>query len=163
MVRFCKKKCRNPKLLFTDTDSLCFETEQDFYEIMHKFPKFFYLSNFPKYSKYFCNDIKKVPRKMKDEYGGAAMYEYVGKKSKMYSIRDVNNCKKSTYKGHNSNIGYGEFINFHSNEKVIRQNMKIVKSSTALRCGSFSEKISKKSPSAIMIRIIVTFANQIFL
>ena len=37
---FVKKKCRNPKLMFTDTESLCFETEEDFYEIMHKFPNF---------------------------------------------------------------------------------------------------------------------------
>ena len=35
--------------------------------------------------------------------------------------------------------------------------------STALRCGSFSKKTSKKSTSAIMIRINVTFANQILL
>ena len=27
---FVKKKCENPKLLFTDTDSLCIETEEDF-------------------------------------------------------------------------------------------------------------------------------------
>ena len=27
---FVKKKCKNPKLLFTDTDSLCIETEEDF-------------------------------------------------------------------------------------------------------------------------------------
>ena len=37
---FVKKKCRNPKLMFTDTESLCFETEENFYEIMHKFPNF---------------------------------------------------------------------------------------------------------------------------
>ena len=29
-----KKKCKCI-LLFTDIDSLCFETEEDFYEIMH--------------------------------------------------------------------------------------------------------------------------------
>ena len=31
---FVKKNCENPMLLFTDTDSLCFETEENFYEIM---------------------------------------------------------------------------------------------------------------------------------
>ena len=35
--------------------------------------------------------------------------------------------------------------------------------STALRCGSFSEKALKKSTCAVMIRIIITFENQIFL
>ena len=34
---FLKKKCKKCALLFTDTDSLCIETEEDFYEIMHKF------------------------------------------------------------------------------------------------------------------------------
>ena len=31
---FVKKKCRNTKLLFPDTDSLCFQTEENFYKIM---------------------------------------------------------------------------------------------------------------------------------
>ena len=35
--------------------------------------------------------------------------------------------------------------------------------STALRCRSFSKKTSKKSTYAVMVRIIITFANQIFL
>ena len=37
------------------------------------------------------------------------------------------------------------------------------KHSTALRCGSFSGKKIKKGTSAVMIRIIITFGNQIFL
>ena len=36
---------------------------------MHKLHELFDLSNFPKDSKYFHNDNKKVPGKMKDEYG----------------------------------------------------------------------------------------------
>ena len=70
---FVKKKCKNPILLFTDTDSLCFETEENFYEIMLNNKEFFDLSNFPKDSKYFCDDNKKVPGKMKDEYRGIAI------------------------------------------------------------------------------------------
>ena len=65
----------------------------------------FDLSNFPKYSKYFCNDNLKVLGKMKYEYRGIAIYEFVGTKSKIYSILDVNNCEKSANKGHTSNIG----------------------------------------------------------
>ena len=55
---FVKKKCKNPKLLFTDTDSLCIETEEDFYE-MYQNKELFDLSNFPKDSKYYCADKKK--------------------------------------------------------------------------------------------------------
>ena len=57
-----KYKC---VLLFTDTASSCFETEKDFYEIMLKHKKLFDLSNFPKDSKYFRDDNKKVPGKWK--------------------------------------------------------------------------------------------------
>ena len=80
----------------------------------------FDLSNFPKDRKYFCNGNLKVPGKMKDEYRGIEIYEFVGTKSKMYSILDVNNCEKSAYKGHTSNIGHNEFLDVQSNEKVIR-------------------------------------------
>ena len=125
---FVKKKCKNPKLLFTDTDSLCIETEEDFYEIMHEFKELFDLSNFPKNSKYFCNDNKRVPGKMKDEYGGTAIYKYIGLKPKMYSIRDIHNHEKSVYKGHNSDIKYDEFKDTHSNKKVIRHDMRGIKS-----------------------------------
>ena len=95
---------------------------------MHQSKDLYYLNNFPKDSKYFCNDNKKVPGKMKDEYGGTAIYEFVGPKPNMYSILDVNNYEKSVYKGYNSNIGHDEFINVHSNKKVIRHNMRRIKS-----------------------------------
>ena len=67
---FVKKKCKNPKLLFTDTDSLCIEIEEDFQEIMYQNKELFDLSNFAKDIKYYCADNKKVPQKMKDGYGG---------------------------------------------------------------------------------------------
>ena len=125
---FVKKKCKKCILLFTDTDSLCIETEEDFYEIMHEFKELFDLSNFPKNSKYFCNDNKKVPGKMKDEYGGTVICEFIGLKSKMYSLLDVNNYEKSTYKGHNSNIKNSEFKDTLFNKKVISHIMKGMKS-----------------------------------
>ena len=45
---FVTKKCEKCILLFTDKDSLCFETDEDFYEIMHQYKGLFDLSNFPK-------------------------------------------------------------------------------------------------------------------
>ena len=65
---------------------------------------------------------------MKDEYGGIVIFEFIGLKSKMYSIRDVNKNEKSVYKGHNSDIKYEEFIDTHSNKKVIRHNMSGIRS-----------------------------------
>ena len=49
---------------------------------MIKHEEVFDLSNFPKDSEYFRNDNKKVPGKMKDEYGGIAIWIFVGTKSK---------------------------------------------------------------------------------
>ena len=62
---FLKQKCENVKLLLTDTDSLCFETEEDFYEIMHKFSELFDLSNFFKDSQHYCAVNKKYQEKLK--------------------------------------------------------------------------------------------------
>ena len=69
---FVKKKCKSPKLSFTDAAGLCFENEENFYEIMLEHQELFDLSNFPEDSKYFRNGNKKVPAKTKDEYGGTA-------------------------------------------------------------------------------------------
>ena len=49
-----------------------------------------------------------------------------------------------------------------SHQSLVRSNITFLYSTT-LRCGSFSKKTSKKSTCAVMIRIIVTFANQRFL
>ena len=114
---FIKKKCKKSILLLTDTDSLCYETDENFYEIMNQHKELFDLSNQPKDSKYYCSDNKKVPGKMKDEYGVTHIYEFIGLNSKMYSIRDVNKKEKSTHKGHNSLIKYEEFKDTHFNKK----------------------------------------------
>ena len=77
-------------LLYAETDSFIYEIiGEEFYERIYKYKELFDLSNFPKDSKYFCNDNKKVPGKMKDEYGGTSIYEFIGLKSKMCSMRDI--------------------------------------------------------------------------
>ena len=47
----------------------------------------FDFSNYPKDSKFFDETNKKVIGKMKDEFGGDIIDEFVGLKSKMYSIK----------------------------------------------------------------------------
>ena len=94
---------------------------------MHKHKNFFDLSNYPKNSKYFCIDNKKVLEKMKDEYGRKIIY-ITALKSKMYSICDVNKNEKSAHKGHNSLIKYEEFKDTHSNKKAIKLTTRGIKS-----------------------------------
>ena len=136
-----KKKCKCV-LLFTDTDSLCFETEEDFYEIMHQSKDLYHLSNSPKDSKCFYNDNKKVTGEMKDEYAGIVICKFMGLKSKTYSICDVHKNEKSVYKGQNSDIKYDEFIDTHSNKKVIRHNMSGITSINHILVTYESNKIS---------------------
>ena len=64
--------------MYSYTDSFIYEIGEGFYEIMYKHQEVFDLSNQPKDSKYYCNDHKKVPEKMKDEYGGTPIYEFIG-------------------------------------------------------------------------------------
>ena len=60
----------------------------------------------------------------------------------MHSIRDVNKNEKSVYKGQNSHIKYDEFIDTHSNKKVIRHNMSGIKSINHILVTYESNKIS---------------------
>ena len=72
----------NTRLLFTDTNSLCYELhEKNPYKKMCKYKELFDLSNFPVSSKYCCGDNKNVVGKMKDEYGGKPILKFVGLKS----------------------------------------------------------------------------------
>ena len=50
-------------LLFADTDSLCYESNEDFYQKFYQHRELFDLSNCSKNSKYFRNDNKKLPIK----------------------------------------------------------------------------------------------------
>ena len=82
------KKHFDAKLLFTDTDSLAYEIKsENFYEDFFKWKDLFDFSNYSKDSKFYDDANKKVIDKMKDEYGGVIIDEFVGLKSKMYSIK----------------------------------------------------------------------------
>ena len=49
----------------------------------------------------FDDTTKEVIGKMKDEYGGAIIDQFIGLKSKMYSIKKINGSESSTTKGVN--------------------------------------------------------------
>ena len=125
---FMKNNVDILNLLFTDTDSLYYEGNEIFYEVMYQHKEIFDLSNQPKNTKYYCNDNKKVPGKMKDEYGGINIDEFEGLRSKMYSTRDVNKNEKSTHKGHNSHISGQEYYDTLFNKKILRYEMTGIKS-----------------------------------
>ena len=95
---------------------------------MYKQKELFDLSNFPVSSKYYCSDNKKVVGKMKDEYGGKSILKFVGLKSKMYSVLDESSNEKSTKKGHNAFIEFQEFYDTLCQKKILRHQMRAIKS-----------------------------------
>ena len=75
-------------MLFSDTDSLTCEIKsENVHEEFFKWKDLFDFSNYSKHSKFFHETNKKVIGKMKDEFGKVIVIEFVGLKSKMYSLK----------------------------------------------------------------------------
>ena len=119
------KKNFDAKLLFTDADSLTYEIKSEsIYEEFFKWKDLFDFSNYSKDSKFFNETNKKVIGKMKDEFGGVIITEFVGLKSKMYSIKKIDGKKHNTAKGVSIPIEFNKFEDVLFNKKIIRQKMK---------------------------------------
>ena len=80
----------------------------------------FDFSNYPKDSKVFDETYKKVIGKKKDESGGKINDEFVGLKSKMYSIKNIDGKESNTVKGVNIATEFEEFKDTLSNKKIMR-------------------------------------------
>ena len=73
----------NTELLFTDTDNLACEIKsENAYEEFCQWKDFFDVSNYSKDSKFYDESNKKVFVKMKDEFGGIIVSEFIRLKSK---------------------------------------------------------------------------------
>ena len=81
------KRKYDAELLFTDKDSLNYKIKRE--ENFYKDKNLFNFSNYPKYSKFFYHTIIKEIGKMKDESEEKIIIDFVGLKSKMYSLIDV--------------------------------------------------------------------------
>ena len=92
------------KLLFTDTDSLCYDIKtEDFYQDMYTCKEQFDLSDL-KIEKFKDSENKKVVGKFKDETQGIPICEFIGLRSKMYSIKLDDDSEKKTAKGKVRNV-----------------------------------------------------------
>ena len=89
------------KLLFTDTDSFCYwiPSETNVYDDMRGNHDWFDFSNYPIDHANFDDSNNLIPGKMKDEMGGDLILEFVGLRSKMYSILNYDGANKKTAKG----------------------------------------------------------------
>ena len=105
------------ELLFTDTNSITYE---QFFKHKHLFD----FSNYPKDSKFLDETNKKVIGKMKDESEGKIIDEFVGLKSKMYSMKNIDGKESNTAKGVNIATEFNEFKDTLFNKKIIRHKMR---------------------------------------
>ena len=79
-------------------------------------------------SKFFDETKKKVIGKMKDEFGVVIVTEFVGLKSKMYSMKKIDGKECNTAKGVSIATEFDGFKDVLFNEKIIRHKMKRIQS-----------------------------------
>ena len=111
--------------MFTDTDSLSYDLKsENVYERFFKWKDLFDFSNYSKNSNFFDETNEKVIGKMKDEFGGVIVTEFIGLKSKMYSMKKVDDKESNTAKGMSIATKFDKFKDVLFNEKVIRRKIK---------------------------------------
>ena len=121
---FTKKKF-DAEFLFTDTDSFTYEIKsENVYEEFFKWKDLFDFSNFPKDPKFFDDTNKKVIGKMKDEFGGVIVEEFVGLKSKMHSMKKIDVKEYNTAKGVSIATELNKFKDVLLNKKIVTHKMK---------------------------------------
>ena len=122
-------KIFDAKLLFTDTNSLVCETKNgNVYDQCFKDKHLFDFSGYPIDSIYYDSLNKKVLGKMKDELNGPKIVEFVGLKSKMYSLISEDNKEVNKAKGVNKKLRHNEYFDVLFGKKVIRPKMKRIQS-----------------------------------
>ena len=111
----------NCSLLFTDTDSLVYEIKgiDSVYDKVFKDKELFDFSGYDKKSVYYDCANKKVIGKMKDEMSGKIIAEFVGLRSKMYSIVTVDDEELIRAKGVNRELMHCELKMFCLIKKLL--------------------------------------------
>ena len=104
--------------MFRDTDSLVYEINGDnVYEQCFKDKDLFDFSGYPKGYVYYDLSSKTVLGKMKDEFNGTKISEFIGLKSKMYSLISVDNKEVNKAKGVNKKLRHKEYLGVLFNKK----------------------------------------------
>ena len=86
-------------MLFTDTDRVVYEIkEKDVYEESFQDKDLFDFSQYPINSKFYDPTNKKILGKMKDEFKGQKLSEFIALKSKIYSLISVDDKAKGVNK-----------------------------------------------------------------
>ena len=142
------------KLLFTDTDSLCYHIlTDDVYEDLYNHKDMFDNSDYSKSSKFYFDENKKVIGKMKDEAAGNHITSFVGLKSKMYSylvelpdgeIKNNKTCKGISKNVTKRDLEHEDYLSTLLNSKIEKHKIKTIRSDHHVVS---SYEINKKSLS----------------
>ena len=93
---------------------------EDVYEKFFKHKHLFDFINCPEDSKFFDPTNKKVIGKMKDESEEKIIHDFVGLKSKIYSVKNIDGKKSNTAKGVNIATEFNKCKDTLFNKKIIR-------------------------------------------
>ena len=126
------------RLLFTDTDSLCYHIiTDDVYEDLFEYRDMFDNSKYNKYSKYYFDTNNMVIGKMKDEAAGNPISEFVGLRSKMYSytvelpkdkVKNTKKLKGITKSVISKDINHSHYLSVLQNNSFMNHKMKTIRS-----------------------------------
>ena len=125
---------KNNKLLFTDTDSLCYEIEtEDIYKNYGRIKTCLVIVIIQKRVHFFDSTNKKVIGKFKDEAAGMPIVEFVGLRSKMYSYVKDNGKNEKTANGFRKylikkNITHENYKDCLLNRKQMLHSMRTIRS-----------------------------------
>ena len=102
----------------------------------------FDFSGSDKNSIYYCDTNKKVLGKMKDEFTGIKIDEFVGLKSKMYSLLGCDDKEVNKAKHVNLKLRHNEYVDVLKGKKIVRHKMKRILSEKHNIGSSLLNKIS---------------------
>ena len=104
---FAKPNLPNVQLCYMDTDSFIYDipmSQDQVTRVLKDHEDGFDFSNYPKDHPNYSVTNKKVIRKMKDELGGGKIKEFVGLRSKLYSLRTDDEHTIKRAKGIKKNV-----------------------------------------------------------
>ena len=131
---YIQKKYPDAQLLFTDTDSLTYHIKtEDAYRDFFADGEYFDNSDYPENSEFYFKENKKVIGKFKDETAGVPIDDFIGLKSKMYSVSLDSGKNSKKAKGVKKNvirkgISHQDYLDVLNESKILHHQMKTIRS-----------------------------------
>lgn len=119
---------------YTDTDSFLYEFKcDDIFEFIKTNSNQFDTSDFPENNPYKIQKLnKKIVGLMKDEYSGTIVEEFIGLRSKMYTIKTHSNKISKRAKGVKKNI-LNKKISFEDYKRCLNQKCNLFEKQTTIK------------------------------